>query len=109
MTATNQFATAAFQNERPNFRPSNETDSTLACGNPAVTVARNDSQWVQELESRFIELTGLPIGCDGYQGKPVSLSCAKFAAHLIESIYVASVPAPNLVPGSDGTLQLEWL
>ena len=108
MTATNQFATAAFQSERPNFRPSNETDFTLACGNPAVTVARNDSQWVQELESRFIELTGLPIGWDGYQGKPISLSCAKFAANLIESIYVASVPAPKLVPGSDGTLQLEW-
>ena len=108
MTATAQFETAAFQYGIQNFPPSYEIVPTLTNGNQFVPVARKDSQWVQELESRFKELTGLPIGWDGYQGKPVSSSCAKFAANLIESICVDHVPAPQLVPGSDGTLQLEW-
>ena len=77
-----------------------EKANTLAAG--------NDSQRVQELESRLSRLTGLPEGWDGYQGKPVSSSCAGFAATLIESICDDNIPAPQLVPGSDGTLQLEW-
>lgn len=110
MTALAQprLMTAAFQYERPNFRPHNVNVRTLTDRNLPVRVVRNASQWVQELESRLNSLTKLPIGWDGYQGKPVSFSCAKFAANLIESICVDNVPAPQLVPGSDGTLQLEW-
>ena len=71
-------------------------------------VAGNNSHRAQELESRLGELTRLPAGWDGYQGKPVSFGNAEFAANLIESICFDNIPAPQLVPGSDGTLQLEW-
>lgn len=71
-------------------------------------VAGNNSHRAQELESRLGELTGLPAGWDGYQGKPVSFGNAEFAANLIKSICFDNIPAPQLVPGSDGTLQLEW-
>ena len=108
MTAKSQLMTAAFQNESPNFRPSNENVFTHTNRNLRERVARNNPLWVQELESRLNSLTGLPIGWDGYQGKPVSFSCASFAANLIGRICVDNVPAPHLVPGSDGTLQLEW-
>ena len=48
------------------------------------------------------------MGWDGYLGRPVSFSCAIFAANLIERLFTPSIPAPSLVPGSDGTLQIEW-
>ena len=66
------------------------------------------SAWVQELEPRFSDLTSLQMGWDGYNGKPVSFPCASFAAALLERICVDSVSAPALVPGTDGTLQIEW-
>ena len=108
MTEKSQVMTAAFQYGIPNFRPSNENVFTLTDTNLSARITRNNPPWVQELESRLNSLTGLPIGWDGYQGKPVSFSCASFAANLIGRICVDNVPAPQLVPGSDGTLQLEW-
>ncbi len=66
------------------------------------------SNWVQTLQTRFSELTSLPKGWDGYQGRPVSFDCASFAALLLERICVDGVSVPALVPGSDGTLQIEW-
>jgi hypothetical protein len=41
-------------------------------------------------------------------GRPVSFNAALFAANLIERLFVAGVPSPDVVPGSDGTLQIEW-
>ena len=80
----------------------------MTCETANARAAGNDSQPTQELEGRLSSLAGLPAGWDGYQGKPVSSGCAGFAANLIESICDDSIPAPQLVPGSDGTLQLEW-
>ncbi|WP_150002266.1 hypothetical protein [Iodidimonas gelatinilytica] len=54
------------------------------------------------------ELTSLRRGWDGYDGIAVSFRCANFAANLIERLYVDGVDAPQLVPGSDGTVQIEW-
>ena len=66
------------------------------------------SPWIRELEDRFHEITALPIGWDGYRGLPVAFNCAIFAADLLERLCSANVIAPSLVPGSDGTLQIEW-
>jgi hypothetical protein len=38
----------------------------------------------------------------------VSFTCAQFAANLLERIFDSDLPAPSLVPGSDGTIQIEW-
>lgn len=66
------------------------------------------SSWVQQLEKRFEKLLNLRNGWDGYNGRAVSFNNAVFAAHLLNRICDARVPAPSLVPGSDGTLQAEW-
>jgi hypothetical protein len=50
----------------------------------------------------------LPKGWDGYSGIPVTFTCAVFAASLLERLYVDGVPVPQLVPGSDGSIQIEW-
>ncbi len=63
---------------------------------------------MRALEDRFNELTSLTAGWDGYDAGPVSFTCAKFAASILERLCNSDVPAPSLVPGSDGTLQIEW-
>lgn len=73
-----------------------------------VTVSGLRSDWNQVLSQRFNHLCGLKLGWDGYRGKPVSFACANFAAQVLERLYTDSLPPPSLVPGSDGTLQIEW-
>lgn len=62
----------------------------------------------QKLVNRLVELVNLPIGWDGYYGKPVSKEIAAFSASLLERICRDDVPEAQLVPGSDGSLRIEW-
>lgn len=100
--------TTAFQDEIPNYRLNDESIFSSLGVRRRVRVVTPRSVWARELEERFDELTSLPKGWDGYDGIPVSFNCAQFAANLIESLFVQGVPAPQLVPGADGSLQLEW-
>jgi hypothetical protein len=68
----------------------------------------HNSVWYEALKDRFNHLTALPVGWDGYGGRPVSFSCAVFAANVLEQLCDAELLPPQIVPGSDGTLQLEW-
>ncbi|MEX0582467.1 MAG: hypothetical protein WD185_02245 [Sneathiella sp.] len=83
-------------------------ESNLGFTRHRVIAQENYNDWTHELNARFNKLTSLKIGWDGYRGKPVSFTCAKFAAVLLERLFVEGVPVPTLVPGSDGTLQIEW-
>ena len=60
------------------------------------------------VENRLQELIRLESGWDGYEGQPVDFGNAVFAFRMLESICVADTPAPVIVPGSSGDLQLEW-
>ena len=73
-----------------------------------VRVPVPNSLWFQILKKRFDDICSLPVGWDGYAGCPVSFNTAIFAANLLERLYLDGVPEPTLVPGSDGTLQMEW-
>jgi len=108
MTVPAKFMTVAFQDELPNFIPTTESISSLTNRNSRVRVSQNNSVWVRELKDRLDDLTSLPRGWDGYAGQPVLFNVAQFAANLIERLCIDDVPAPQLVPGSDGTMQLEW-
>lgn len=99
---------AVFQNDVPNFLAYETRISSLPRLRNRLRVTQPRSRWVAELADRFDELTSLPKGWDGYAGCPVSFNCAQFAANLIERLFVSAIPAPQLVPGSDGTLQIEW-
>jgi hypothetical protein len=68
----------------------------------------SETKWANALSGKFNELTALQRGWDGYTGQPVSFTCARFAADLLERLYDGALPPPSLVPGSDGTLQFEW-
>ncbi|WCL54406.1 hypothetical protein [Gimibacter soli] len=109
----NAIFTSAFQNHMDLF-------STLNLSQSSGQIIRRDfrphrivvetyqSEWMSVLRPRFDELTALPRGWDGYQGVPVSWSCAEFAANILDRLNEEYVPPPSLVPGSDGTVQIEW-
>ncbi len=107
MKASTQ-SSAAFQFEIPNYGANDDSIISLPNRGVRARVNHPNSRWIRDLADRFNELTSLTVGWDGYTGQPISFSCAQFAANLIECLFVDSVPEPQLVPGSDGTLQLEW-
>ena len=93
-------STNVFQDNVTPLFPSSETRHT--------NVQTFASEWFDKLTSRLQELTSLPSGWDGYGGQAVSFNCALFAASLIERLFVEDLDAPQLVPGGDGSLQIEW-
>lgn len=99
---------SAFQDEKPNFTPPDGTILSITPNQHRTRIPQFRSDWMRALETRFNELTALPIGWDGYSGQPVSFTCANFAANLIERLSITDLPAPQLVPGNDGSLQIEW-
>ena len=109
MIAARQQAASAFQevSDIVDFGRSNSASRAAIAWSRAM-VPWYHSRWVKVLEARLNELTGLPRGWNGYRSLPVSFSCASFAAHLLERICVEGLPPPSLVPGTDGTVQIEW-
>ncbi len=99
---------SVFQGEIPSSGNVYGISSNTAFTSHRAIVEADNSVWVKELKSRFDELTSLKHGWDGYNGLPVSFTCADFAAAILERLCISDVPAPSLVPGSDGTLQIEW-
>jgi hypothetical protein len=67
-----------------------------------------DRNWSRSVLNRLNHLVALQRGWDGYGGHAVQFDTAAFALKLLESAFDSDVPAPQIVPGSDGGLQLEW-
>lgn len=65
-------------------------------------------RWRDEVVQRLNELAALCEGWDGYAGRPVNFETANFALRLLEVTCGFDAPTPQIVPGSDGDLQLEW-
>lgn len=74
----------------------------------AVRVSVPNSNWIKYLKSRLDEISSLPRGWDGYIGRPVTFTNALFAANLINRLNQEDISPPQLVPGGDGTIQVEW-
>jgi len=107
MTSGSSQSVAAFQRSTSSVRES-QPRSTSVFTSHRVVPHQWHSDWVNELKDRLDELTALPVGWDGYVGRPVSFQCAAFVASMLDRLCRDDVPAPYLVPGSDGTLQVEW-
>jgi len=99
---------AAFDEEAMISRRPRPVYDAEAFTQTKVRVPMHRSVWMRELHTRFEEVTSLSRNWDGYRGKAVSFRVASFAASLLERLCNEDVPAPSLVPGSDGSLQIEW-
>ncbi len=64
--------------------------------------------WREALSQQLDTLCSLPIGWDGYMAPPVSYSNAYFAERLLASACPVNAPPPQIVPGPNGDLQIEW-
>ena len=71
-------------------------------------ISEGGGEWRAQVEERLQNLIRLQQGWDGYQGQPVSFTNAAFAFRMLESVCGPYTPAPQIVPGADGDLQIEW-
>jgi hypothetical protein len=71
-------------------------------------INENVSRWGDEITERLEYLVRLKRGWDGYQGQPVSFINANFALQILNIICGMDTPAPQIVPGISGDLQIEW-
>ena len=71
-------------------------------------ISERQIMWLASVHNRLAELVTLDDGWDGYSGVPVRPEIAIFALQMIEAICDVNTPAPQIVPGSSGDLQIEW-
>lgn len=72
------------------------------------TIAQTPEELWLPVTKRLEDLIRLERGWDGYAGSPVSFVNATFALSMLKSICDSQTPAPQIVPGSSGDLQVEW-
>jgi hypothetical protein len=77
-------------------------DDTVAITAGAILAA---ARW---LEDRIEPLLWLAPNWDSYGGRAVQSNVADFAQRLLAPLLAQAVPAPMIVPTSDGGLALEW-
>lgn len=97
--------TSAFQFSRPIDR---QNVAPLPVTARKEIVQESSSSWLQALMPHLQELVRLPIGWDGYRGRPTSFACASFTAQILVRLCREDLAPPALVPGSDGSVQIEW-
>ncbi len=66
------------------------------------------SQMIKNLKEKCIEFTKLEFDWDGYNGIAVPIERAKLMIRLIENLVTPLIPKPDVVPGCDGAIQIEW-
>ena len=67
-----------------------------------------DSAWVKQLQGKLDEYTSLPFNWNGCGGLPVSHEVANYSVALLNHLYRDGIPCPDIVPGEDGSMQIEW-
>lgn len=105
-------SSSVFQREYTPSGPSTSTPTaevyTIGKDPKRLCVSAPCSTWYKSLEKRIEELVTLPRNWDGYNGIAIPFSTAQFAVNLLESLSRGDVPPPSLVPGGDGSIQIEW-
>lgn len=73
-----------------------------------AVISEPSRKWRDEVVIKLNELVALPIGWDGYRAQPVSFATAEFSLRMLEAICDDDSPTAQIVPGSNGDLQIEW-
>jgi hypothetical protein len=74
----------------------------------SVDFLRRGKSWHQEIVDTLCRYLTLPAGWDSYNGKPLRHDTGMFALQVLNAVLGPSIPAPHIVPGSDGGVQIEW-
>ena len=73
-----------------------------------ITAEKPSTRLSAEIESSITKLVNLPQGWDGYNGLPVQPDVAEHARRFLALIRESTQLVPDIIPLSDGGLQLEW-
>lgn len=76
--------------------------------NARLSFERRDPEWKNVVMRRLAELVALNRGWDGFDAPPVEFHNAYFSVQMLQSICSVETPAPAIVPGYYGDLQVEW-
>ncbi|MBP6010786.1 MAG: hypothetical protein KBA31_01050 [Alphaproteobacteria bacterium] len=80
--------------------------STDIASTQALTLA--SVEWQIAVHQRLGHLMRLERGWDGYGGLPVKREVLQFALRILAAVMDDTAVSPQIVPISDGSLQLEW-
>jgi hypothetical protein len=73
-----------------------------------VTIREEAAAWFRDALAEIEELTKLPANWDGYGAKAVSATAAMSAVRFLSNVAYPKFSAPEIVPVSNGGLQVEW-
>jgi hypothetical protein len=73
-----------------------------------VAPLRERAEWHDTVTRQIDELARLEFGWDGYRAVAISGAVIIEAKRFIADIAVPSIPAPAVVPTTDGHVQFEW-
>jgi hypothetical protein len=73
-----------------------------------VTLSEPEVTWAKAVRERLNHICALPVGWDGYGGRPTRFDAAEFAVQLLRRVCRPHTPAPAIVPLPSGGLQIEW-
>ena len=62
----------------------------------------------ENILQKFTEMLSLPPNWDSYNARPVATNAVEKALSWLASEYRENLPTPSIVPGSDGSVQIEW-
>jgi hypothetical protein len=82
--------------------------TSLGIADPKSRLSEPPIHWWKQIEARLKELSRLDRGWDGYDGVPMRFEVGAFARDLLSKVYEQSPYPPQLIPGSDGCIQIEW-
>ena len=66
-------------------------------------------EWLRTVRNRLRKLTELQTGWDGYDGRRVTVDTTLFAFQILQDLYKAKLPTPDISPMSSGGIMVEWL
>jgi hypothetical protein len=67
-----------------------------------------ERKWQMEVLQRLVRSRSLQPGWDSYNGRPMSREVGFFAQEVLIGVMRPRTPMPQIVPLSDGGVQIEW-
>lgn len=87
---------------------SGETATPGSADAPRIRVFGSQPPVVQALVADLNDMLALSTDWDTYGGRSLSITAARAAVSWLLDACQDRLPAPTVVPGSDGSIQLEW-
>lgn len=76
--------------------------------NQRLNLTEPSMDWWDDANKRLSDLNYLECGWDGYKGRPMRFEVGCFVREILKICGPSAPSAPQIVPGADGDVQIEW-